>query len=53
MKELEPPPDPEAYPPLRPRDKVVLVTTFVLAGLALWGIVAAWDRLPFIARPAP
>lgn len=51
--ELEPPREPEAFPPMTLRDKLVLVGTFVVAIAALFGIVAAWDTLPFIRRPAP
>ncbi|MCU0622772.1 MAG: hypothetical protein MUF53_02775 [Gemmatimonadaceae bacterium] len=51
--ELEPPREPDPYPPMTTRDKLVLVGAFAVALLALFGIVATWDTLPFIRRPAP
>lgn len=51
--QLEPPREPEPYPPMTARDKLVILGTFVVALLALAGIVAAWDSLPFVRRPAP
>lgn len=53
MTELEPPREPEPFPPMSTRDKLVLVATLIIALAALAGIIAAWDTMPFIARPAP
>lgn len=51
--ELEPPREPDPFPPMTTRDKLVLVGAFVVAIAALFGIITAWDSLPFIRRPAP
>jgi hypothetical protein len=53
MSGLEPEREPEPYPPMTTRDKLVLVGAFVLTLLLLWGIVSAWDSMPFIAKPEP
>jgi hypothetical protein len=53
MTDLEPPREPDPFPPMTTRDKLVLAATFVIALAAVAGVVAAWDQMPFISRPAP
>jgi hypothetical protein len=42
--------DEERFPPMSPRDKLVLVSVFAFAILGVVGVVAFWDRFLAVVK---